>query len=209
MTEPGLSFQEYRLLVEQAPILIWRADTSGKCDYFNQRWLECTGRGLDQELGDGWAQGVHPDDLARCLEIYLGHFGRRETFEMVYRLRRHDGAYRWIFDRGAPFFADSGAFAGFIGSCHDITERVEAQEALKKARKRELEQLRGLLPICAKCKRIRKDDGYWEQLEVYISQHSQADFSHGLCPDCAQELYPELLETEPWPPPGDPSPDKG
>ncbi|MFH1060122.1 MAG: PAS domain S-box protein [Pseudomonadota bacterium] len=197
MADERLSYEEYRLLVEQAPILIWRADTNGQCDYFNQRWLEFTGRSLAQEKGEGWAQGVHPADLPGCLDTYLGCFNRRHSFEMVYRLRRHDGVYRWLFDRGAPFFDQEGRFAGFIGSCHDITERIEAQEALKKARESELYQLRGLLPICASCKRIRKDDGYWEQLETYISTHSRADFSHGLCPDCVRELYPELSEDLP------------
>lgn len=197
MTEGNLSYQEYRLLVEQAPILIWRADISGQCDYFNQRWLEFTGRSLAQEMGDGWAEGVHRDDLAGCLDVYLGHFQRRQPFEMTYRLRRHDGVYRWILDRGGPFYNDDGSFAGFIGSCHDITEQIDAQEALRKARESELYQLRGLLPICAKCKRIRKDDGYWEQLEIYISAHSRADFSHGICPDCTRELYPELAEDLP------------
>lgn len=197
MADAVLSSQEYRLLVEQAPIMIWRSGTDGQCDYFNQRWLDFTGRGLEQELGDGWAQGVHPADLAACLDTYLSCFSRSRPFEMTYRLRRHDGVYRWILDRGAPFYDDDGNFAGFIGSCHDVTESVEAQEAIRRARESELYQLRGLLPICAKCKRIRKDDGYWEQLEIYISQHSRADFSHGLCPECALELYPELAEPEP------------
>ena len=192
MAEPVLSFTEYRLLVEQAPILIWRANTTSECDYFNQRWLEFTGRTLEQEVGNGWAEGVHPDDFQNCLSIYLGHFAQRKPFEMTYRLRRHDGAYRWIFDRGVPFDDDQGNFAGYIGSCHDITERLQAQEALKAARERELRELRGLLSICSHCKRIRNDQGDWEQLESYISHHSRADFSHGLCPECLREHYPDF-----------------
>jgi PAS domain S-box-containing protein len=120
---------EYRLLVEHSPVMIWRAGLDAKCDYFNPTWLAFTGRALGQELGDGWAEGVHPDDLDRCVARYLDHFRRRESFEMEYRLRRHDGAYRWIFDRGVPFTEDSGAFAGFIGSCVDVDERRRAQEA--------------------------------------------------------------------------------
>jgi len=192
VAELVLSFTEYRLLVEQAPILIWRANTSSECDYFNQRWLEFTGRTMEQEAGNGWAEGVHPDDFQDCLRIYLDHFAQRKPFEMTYRLRRHDGVYRWIFDRGVPFDDDQGNFAGYIGSCHDITERLQAQEALKAARERELQELRGLLPICSHCKRIRNDQGNWEQLESYISHHSRADFSHGLCPECLRKYYAEL-----------------
>ena len=119
---------EYRLLVQHSPVMIWRAALDAKCDYFNETWLEFTGRTLEQEMGDGWAEGVHPDDLDRCVAYYLDHFGRHEAFEMEYRLRRHDGVYRWIFDRGVPFTDDAGAFAGFIGSCIDVDERRRAQE---------------------------------------------------------------------------------
>lgn len=191
MTAKALSADEYRLLVEQSPILIWRANLEAKCDYFNERWLAFTGRSLEQELGDGWVEGVHPDDLPACLETYLTSFASRQAFEMTYRLRRHDGQWRWIFDRGVPFYDDQGEFAGYIGSCHDTTAKFEAEEALRLARVREMEQLRGLLPICAKCKKIRDAKGHWQPLEVYISSHSRADFTHGLCPQCLAEYKQE------------------
>ncbi len=188
MSATALNADEYRLLVEQAPIMIWRANREARCDYFNERWLAFTGRTMEQELGDGWAQGVHPEDLPGCLETYLTSFSLRQAFEMNYRLRRHDGAWRWIFDRGVPFQDNQGGFAGYIGSCHDITERMEAEEALRQARKREMDQLRGLLSICAKCKKIRDEKGQWQPLESYISKHSRTDFSHGLCPHCLAEF---------------------
>jgi PAS domain S-box-containing protein len=122
-----LSATEYRLLVENSPVMIWRAGLNAECDYFNDTWLAFTGRPLEREIGNGWAEGVHPDDLERCVAYYLDHFARRQSFEMEYRLRRHDGAYRWIFDRGTPFGDDSGAFAGFIGSCVDVDDRRRAQ----------------------------------------------------------------------------------
>ena len=197
MAHAPLTRNEYQALVEQAPILIWRARTDGLCDYFNERWLAFRGRSLDEEFGNGWAEGVHPDDLDRCLKIYLENFSARRVFEMEYRLRRHDGAYRWIFDRGVPFYADSGEFAGYIGSCVDVTERVEAQEGLKAAQEAEIRSLKGLLPICMSCKKIKDDEGYWNQLEVYISSHSQADFSHGLCPECAVNMYGDLAAQAP------------
>jgi PAS domain S-box-containing protein len=188
-----LSFEEYKALVEQAPIMIWRADTTAACDYFNETWLAFTGRSPAQECGNGWTEGVHPEDYQRCLKIYLEAFAKREIFEMEYRLRRHDGVYRWIFDRGVPFFDARGVFAGYIGSCIDVTEKIEAQEALRQAQVAEVKELRGLLPICASCKKIRDDKGYWNQLEEYISEHFDAAFSHGICPDCAEELYPEFF----------------
>ena len=124
-----LTETEYRLLVQHSPVLIWRAGLDAKCDYFNETWLAFTGRTMEQEFGDGWAEGVHPEDFDRCVAHYLDHFHRREAFEMEYRLRRHDGEWRWIFDRGVPFTDDRGAFAGFIGSCVDVHERRSAQEA--------------------------------------------------------------------------------
>lgn len=124
-----LTATEYRLLIEHSPVMIWRAGTDGKCDYFNDTWLAYTGRTLQQEMGDGWAEGVHADDLKTCVDYYLDHFHRREAFEMEYRLRRHDGEYRWIFDRGVPYADDRGEFAGFIGSCVDVDERRRAQDA--------------------------------------------------------------------------------
>ncbi len=179
---------EYAILVEQAPILVWRSDTTAACDYFNERWLEFTGRTMEQEMGTGWADGVHKDDFDGCLAIYLGAFERHEIFEMEYRLRRNDGVYRWIFDRGVPFYRD-GEFAGFIGSCIDVDESVRARMELAERHEAEIDTLRGLLPICAHCKRIRDEQGEWHQIETYVSAHSDADFTHGVCPDCLEEHF--------------------
>jgi PAS domain S-box-containing protein len=138
VVHPLLSATEYRLLVEHSPVMIWRAGLDAKCDYFNDTWLAFTGRTLEQECGDGWAAGVHGDDLDRCVEYYLAHFQRREPFEMEYRLRRHDGVYRWIFDRGVPFMNDAGEFAGFIGSCFDVDDRRRSQAAREKQSEEQL-----------------------------------------------------------------------
>lgn len=191
MADPVLTFDEYRRLVEQSPILTWRADLTKACDYFNERWLGFTGRTMEQELGFGWAEGVHPDDYDRCVAIYIGAFDRREVFEMEYRLRRADGAWRWIFDRGVPYSDDAGVFAGYIGSCIDITDQVEGREAKLRLAEMELRELKGLLPICASCKRVRDDDGYWRSVEAYVQQHSAAQFTHGICPHCVKEHWVE------------------
>ena len=187
-----LTLPEYEALVEQSPILSWRANTDTLCDYFNDRWLSFRGRTMEQEYGNGWAEGVHPDDFDRCLKIYSDNFKIRKTFEMEYRLMRHDGVYRWIFDRGVPFYNDNQEFAGFIGSCVDVTERVEAQEALRANLENQIKQLKGIIPICSYCKKIRNDEASWQQLETYISEHSEALFSHGICPTCFEEQMKEL-----------------
>jgi len=179
-----LSQSEYKTLIDQSPVLIWRSNKDTLCDYFNGRWLEFRGRTMEQEYGNGWSEGVHPDDFDRCLETYLGSFNKRETFEMEYRLMRFDGTYRWLFDRGSPFYDDNGEFTGYIGSCVDVTERVEAQESLQKHLEEEIRVLQGIIPICSYCHEIRNDEGAWEQIESYISKRSEATFSHGICPKC-------------------------
>ena len=133
------SESRFRIMAESAPVLIWTAGPDKLCTYVNRRWLEFTGRTLEQEVGSGWAEDVHPDDLARCQEIFTRSYDTRQEFEMEYRLRRHDGEYRWVVDHGSPRFAAPGEFAGFLGSCVDITESKIAREALRRAHD-ELEQ---------------------------------------------------------------------
>jgi PAS domain S-box-containing protein len=118
----------FRTLADSGQALIWTSTPDKLCDYFNRVWLEFTGRTIEQELGNGWAEGVHPDDFAGCLATYVRAFDRREQFTMTYRLRRHDGVYRWIVDTGSPRYDSRGDFLGYIGHCLDITERKEAEE---------------------------------------------------------------------------------
>ena len=124
----NLNEHQYKLIVEFSPNLIWRSGSDGLCDYFNKTWLQFTGRDLEQERGNGWVEGVHPDDLSYCLKIYSEAFALRESFEMNYRLKRYDGQWRWINDRGVPFYNDHGSFQGYIGSCVDTTEQVIGEQ---------------------------------------------------------------------------------
>ena len=119
----------FRLVVDGLPLLAWMSGPDTRCTYFNKPWLDFTGRPLESELGDGWAEGVHTADLQRCVETYIRAFDRREPFIVEYRLRRHDGEYRWVLDNAAPVFDPDGSFAGYIGAAFDVTEfrRAEAE----------------------------------------------------------------------------------
>ncbi len=118
----------FRTMANTAPVMIWMSNTDRLCTFFNKSWLDFTGRPLEQELGNGWSTGVHPEDFDHCLQTYVGSFDARRQFSMDYRLRRNDGEYRWIVDIGVPRFASNGTFLGYIGSAIDITERRLAEE---------------------------------------------------------------------------------
>lgn len=125
--------QNFKTLADSGQALVWLSGTDKLCTYFNKSWFEFTGRSIDQERGNGWAEGVHPDDLQRCLDIYVGSFDRREKFSMDYRLRRHDGEYRWLQDDGSPRYDSNGEFIGYIGYCLDITESKKLEVELAKS----------------------------------------------------------------------------
>jgi len=117
----------FRTMADTAPVLIWMAGTDKLCTFFNKTWLDFTGRSLEQELGNGWAEGVCRKDFDPCLETYTSAFDARRRFTMEYRLLRHDGEYRWILDTGVPRFATDGTFLGYIGSCVDISDRKQSE----------------------------------------------------------------------------------
>ncbi|HSO76646.1 MAG TPA: ATP-binding protein, partial [Blastocatellia bacterium] len=126
------SEERFRAMADTAPVLIWVAGPDKLCTYVNSRWLEFTGRTIQQELGAGWMEGVHPDDHQHCLDTFASAFDARLSFRMEYRLRRHDGEYRWVMDTGVPRFMPDGTFAGFIGSAIDVTENKQVEGMLRK-----------------------------------------------------------------------------
>jgi len=122
------SERRFRLTADAAPVMIWMSGIDKLCTWFNKPWLDFVGRTMERELGNGWSENVHPDDFDRCLKTYVDGFDARQTFSMEYRLRRHDGEYRWVLDNGIPLWEPAGEFAGYIGSCIDITERKQAED---------------------------------------------------------------------------------
>ncbi len=113
----------FRLLADAAPIMIWMAGPDGLCTHFNRAWLEFRGRTMEQEAGNGWAEGLHPDDRERCLETVLTSFSARQPFRIQYRMMRATGDYGWIDNSGVPLSEEDGSFGGFVGAAVDITDR--------------------------------------------------------------------------------------
>lgn len=151
------SEQNYKTLADSGQALVWLAGIDKLCYYFNRVWLDFTGRTLEQEIGNGWVEGVHPDDLQNCLNIYTQAFDRRENFSMEYRLRRFDGEYSWILDDGCPRYNSQGEFVGYIGHCLDINKHKQIEqellthrndlEELVRARTEELDKVNAFLRI--------------------------------------------------------------
>jgi PAS domain S-box-containing protein len=144
------SEERFRIMADSAPVMLWMSGPDALCTFFNKPWLTFRGRTIAEEVGNGWTEGVHPDDFQRCLTTYRSAFDARQDFRMEYRLRRADGEYRWILDTGVPRYAADGRFTGYIGSCIDISDlkRAEAanaeliREQDARAHMQELEQLR-------------------------------------------------------------------
>src|SRR6266480_857735 len=130
------SESRFRIVADAAPVLIWMSGVDKLYTFFNKPWLEFTGRSMEQELGNGWAQGVHPEDLQRCLKMYTEAFDARESFVMQYRLRRNDGEYRWVSDQGVARYDEHGKFAGYIGTAVDVTELINKDAALRESEER-------------------------------------------------------------------------
>ncbi len=193
------SERRYRSLFENIPIGLYRTTPVGEIVDINPALVQMLGHANTKSLRAIRSDEtyVNPEDRAKWLDL-VNREGTVRNFEK--RLRRQDGKAIWVEETTQAVRDENGQTLCYEGSFQDITERKrlweerekligDLQEALKKVK-----TLSGLLPICSSCKKIRDDKGYWNQIESYISTRSEAEFSHGMCPECMKKLYPDLTD---------------
>ncbi|MBD2253544.1 PAS domain-containing sensor histidine kinase [Nostoc parmelioides] len=188
------SEERFAMMANNAPVMIWMSGLDKLCNFFNQGWLDFTGRTMTEELGNGWVESVHPEDRECCIHTYTAAFDHREIFMMEYRLKRFDGQYRWIFDTGTPRFNSDGSFAGYIGSCVDINPRKQVEITLQQRTK----QLTRLNTILAKTTTLLQQRNQELDQFAYVASHDLkaplraiASLSEWLEEDLADQLPEE------------------
>jgi PAS domain S-box-containing protein len=181
----ALEASESRLrhLIDVVPAAFFLTNLEGECLLVNQHWRVLTGLPDEVSIGHGWIGAIHPDDRPRVTGGMGDPARAGQSFEDTYRVQRPDGTVSWVRTNAVPLNDPDGTLTGYAGFSLDITALIEARDAIR--------TLRGLIPICASCKKIRDDGGYWNQLEQYISAHTDAEFSHSLCPSCLESALSE------------------
>jgi PAS domain S-box-containing protein len=173
------SEQRFRTTANAAPVLIWMSGPDKRCTWFNQRWLDFVGRGIEQEIGDGWCDNLHPADFDRTLDTYHAAFDARRAYEVEFRLQRDDGAWRWLLARGTPNFGPGGEFVGYIGTCIDITEHRETVEQLRENRARFKTLAESLPQMIWTCSRDGQTDYLSRQWLDYTGRSEAQQLGHG------------------------------
>jgi PAS domain S-box-containing protein len=181
------SEQRFRTTANAAPVMIWMSGPDRRCTWFNQRWLDFVGRAIEQELGDGWCDNLHPADFDRALDTYHAAFDARRPYEMEYRLQRDDGAWRWLLERGTPNFGPGGEFEGYIGTCIDITEHRETVEALRESRARFKTLTESLPQMIWTCTR----DGYCDYVSRQWLDYTGRSESQQLGRGWLEQVHPD------------------
>jgi PAS domain S-box-containing protein len=177
----------FRTTANAAPVLIWMSGPDKRCTWFNQRWLDFVGRAIEQELGDGWCDNLHPADFDRVLDTYHAAFDAHRTYEMEYRLQRDDGAWRWLLERGTPNIGPNGEFEGYIGTCIDITEHRETVEALRESRARFKTLAESLPQMIWTCTR----DGYCDYLSRQWLDYTGRSEAQQLGKGWLEQVHPD------------------
>jgi PAS domain S-box-containing protein len=177
----------FRTTANAAPVLIWMSGPDKRCTWFNQRWLDFVGRAIEQELGDGWCDNLHPADFDRVLDTYHAAFDARRSYEMEYRLQRDDGAWRWLLERGTPNIGPNGEFEGYIGTCIDITEHRETVEALRESRARFKTLTESLPQMIWTCTR----DGYTDYLSRQWLDYTGRSEAQQLGKGWLEQVHPD------------------
>ncbi|HUQ12331.1 MAG TPA: PAS domain S-box protein [Steroidobacteraceae bacterium] len=181
------SEQRFRTTANAAPVMIWMSGPDKRCTWFNQRWLDFVGREMEQEVGDGWCDNVHPADFDRTLDTYHAAFDARRPYEMEFRLQRDDGAWRWLLERGTPHTGPQGEFIGFIGTCIDITEHRETVEQLRESRARFKTLAESLPQMIWTCLR----DGYCDYLSRQWLDYTGRSEAQQLGSGWLEQVHPD------------------
>jgi PAS domain S-box-containing protein len=181
------SEQRFRTTANAAPVLIWMSGPDKRCTWFNQRWLDFVGREMEQEMGDGWTDNVHPADFDRTLDTYHAAFDARRPYEMEFRLQRDDGAWRWLLERGTPHLGPQGEFIGYIGTCIDITEHRETVEQLRESRARFKTLAESLPQMIWTCLR----DGYCDYLSRQWLDYTGRSEAQQLGSGWLEQVHPD------------------
>jgi PAS domain S-box-containing protein len=197
--------ERFKLATKAAIVGVWEWNIQTGDFYLDENVKAILGY-RDDEIPndlDTWANYIHPDDKQRTMELAQDHLdGKTTEYKCEHRMLHKDGSVRWMLTRGKAIRDAKGKTIRMIGTDMDITEKKHAEEEKEKLIGElqdalgQVKKLSGLLPICSVCKKVRDDKGYWHQVETYIRNHSEADFSHGLCPDCAGEYYSELNDNK-------------
>ena len=184
----------FRTIASMSPVGFLKTDAQGRFVYVNSRWRQISGI-LEGEVSDErLALSIHPDDRRSVVDEWVEAMKNSRPFKKEFRFLHEDGSVVWVIREAVPVFNDDGVATGYVGTLADITVFKKSEEELMRLNAKLVESveniktLSGLLPICASCKKIRNDNGYWQKLESYISEHTMADFTHGICPDCSRKL---------------------
>ncbi len=181
------SEQRFRTMANSAPVLIWMSGPDKRCTWFNQRWLDFVGRGMEQEIGDGWCDNLHSADFDRVLDTYHAAFDARRPYEVEFRLQRHDGSWRWLLERGTPIIGPDGEFSGYIGTCVDITEHRETVEQLRESRARFKTLAESLPQLVWTCLR----DGYCDYVSRQWLEYTGAPEEQQLGTGWLEHVHPD------------------